>query len=286
MTAAVEIKAADVQKLRQATGAGLMDCKKALADAGGDFAKAEKLLRERGISKSSKRLDRNAGEGIVEAWLSSDLKEGILLEMNCETDFVARNDEFISLAKSIVSQIKSNAAWKSASEIPTEPILALSGKIGEKMEARRFARYKTESGLIDSYIHTGAKVGTIVQIDSKKGGAPSPVLKELAHEIALQIVAVSPAYLNKSEVPADVVEREKEITKKQMEGQNKPPELLEKIATGKLAQYFAANCLLDQLYVKDAAGKTTIQQLVEEAAKKDGTEFTVVRFARFRVGAD
>jgi len=286
MTTSIEIKAADVQKLRQTTGAGLMDCKKALADSAGDMEKAVKLLRERGIAKSSKRLDRNAGEGLIETWISADLKEGVILEMNCETDFVACNQEFVALTKKVLEQVKANPSWSTADQVPNEEVLALSGKIGEKIELRRFARLKSSNGFISSYIHAGSKLGVLLQIDSKKEGAPGEALKELGREIALQVAGASPMYVSRKEVPAEILEREKDITKKQMEGQNKPAEILEKIAVGKLQQFYAVQCLLDQPYVRDSAGKTTVQQLVDDAAKKEGTELTVVRFIRFRVGAD
>ena len=286
MTPSTEIKASDVQKLRQSTGAGLMDCKRALADAGGDMDKATKLLRERGIAKSSKRAEQTAGEGLVDFWISSDLKEGILFELNCETDFVARNEEFVALSKKLINQVKDNPSWTSVDKIPQEEILAFSGKIGEKIAAHRLARYKTPSGVVAAYIHAGSKLGVLVQIDSKKTGAASENLKELAREVALQVAGANPTYVNRKEVPAEILEREKEITKKQMEGQNKPADILEKIAVGKLQQFYAAQCLLDQPYVRDANGKTSIQQLVDQAAQKDGTEYTVVHFARFRVGAE
>lgn len=284
MTASAEIKASDVAKLRQATGAGLMDSKKALVDAAGDFDKAMKLLRERGIAKSSKRADRTAGEGVVESWISADGKEGILFEMNSETDFVARNDEFLGLAKKILGQIKDNPSWTSVDSIPKDDVLALSGKIGEKIEPRRFVRMKTANGVVAVYIHAGAKLGVLVQIDSKKPAGEAA--KELAREVAIQIAGATPNYIHRNEVPAEILEREKDITKKQMEGQNKPADILEKIAVGKLQQFFAANCLLDQAYVREPSGKTTIQQLVDEAAKKEGSELTIAKFARFRVGAD
>lgn len=286
MSTSTEIKASDVQKLRQTTGAGLMDCKRALADAAGDMEKAISLLRERGIAKSSKRADRTAGEGLVESWISADQKEGILFEMNCETDFVARNEEFVGLTKKFIGLIKDNPSWTSVDQLPKEEVLALSGKIGEKIEARRFARYKTANGAIAIYIHAGSKLGVMVQIDSKKAGSASDIVATTAKELAIQVAGAMPNYIRRDEVPAEILEREKEITKKQMEGQNKPAEILEKIATGKLSQFFAAQCLLEQPYVRDPAGKTSIQQLVDEAAKKEGTELTVVKFARFRVGAE
>lgn len=283
MSSTIDIKPHDVQKLRQTTGAGLMDCKKALVEASGDLEKAIKVLREKGIAKSSKRADRTAGEGLVDTWISADEKEGVIFEMNCETDFVARNDEFISLTKKILSEIRHHPEWSSAHQIPSEPILELSGKIGEKLEARRFGRLKS-SGVVASYIHPGSKLGVLVQLDSDKGS--SSELKELAKEIALQIAGASPNYVNRSEVPVDVVEREKDIAKKQLEGQNKPADILEKIAIGKLEQFYAAQCLIDQPYVKDPSGKTKIGDLVSQVSKKTGSTIGIQKFFRFRVGAE
>jgi elongation factor Ts len=283
---ATEIKASEVQKLRQLTGAGLMDCKQALVDTNGDTEKAIRILREKGIAKSSKRSDRVAAEGLVEAWISADEKDGILFELNSETDFVARNPEFAALAKEYIGLIQKNASWTSVESLPIEKATELSGKVGEKISPRRFVRYTTQSGLVASYIHSGSKLGVLVQIDSNKTGAASEGLKNLGREVALQIAGANPSYVSSAEVPADVIEREKDIAKKQLADQKKPPEILEKIATGKLNVFYEANCLLDQPHVRDASGKTKIKQLVEETGKKDGASYTVARFVRFRVGAD
>lgn len=283
---AMEIKANDVQKLRQMTGAGLMDCKKALSDAGGDFDKAIQILREQGITKSSKRSDRVAAEGLVEAWVSDDHKQAIVLELNCETDFVARNNEFQQLAKTLLTQIKNNPEWTTVQQVPTTEVQALSGKTGEKMELKRFARFQVPgNGLITSYIHMGSKLAVLVQLNTNKPVA-SDSIKDLAREIALQIAGASPLYINRAEIPADVIQREKDIAKKQLEGQKKPPEILEKIAVGKLQQFYEAQCLLDQPHVRDASGKTRIQDLIDGVARKEGIEINVSKFVRFRVGAD
>lgn len=286
MTQAMEIKASLVMKLRQLTGAGMMECKAALVEANGDEEKAIRLLRERGIAKSSKRADRVAAEGLILDWISDDHKQGILLEQNSETDFVARNEEFLALAKENLEAVKKNPSWTEASQVPGESALALSGKIGEKISLRRFVRYETKSGIVASYIHSGSKLGVLIRIDSDKAGAPSEDLKNLARELALQIAGANPAYVSRDQIPADVIEREKDIAKKQMEGQKKPAEVLEKIAVGKLQQFYDANCLLDQPHVRDASGKTKIQALVDAAAKKDGAKLQVVSFVRYRVGAD
>lgn len=283
---AVEIKAADVNKLRQMTGAGLMDCKGALVESQGDFDKAVRILREKGIAKSSKRADRVAAEGLIEAWVSADGLEGILFELNSETDFVARNPEFATLAKNYIEMIRKNPSWTGAENLPQEPATELSGKVGEKISPRRFARYATKAGVVATYIHPGSKLAVMVQIDSNKAGVPSEALQTLGRELALQIAGANPLYVHQKDVPADVIQREKDIVKKQMEGQNKPAEMLEKIATGKLGVFFEANCLLDQPHVRDSSGKTKIAHLVAETGKKENAQLTVTRFVRFRVGAD
>lgn len=287
MTSTTDIKASEVQKLRQMTGAGLMDCKQALTQAKGDLDQAVRLLRERGIAQSSQRADRVAAEGLVDAWLSSDQKEGILLELNCETDFVARNEEFVSLAKTMLGKIKDNPTWKTADQIPIEAMLALSSKVGEKISVKRFVHYQLgEGGVVGTYIHPGSKLAVLLKIDSNKPGTPSEELKNLAKELALQVAGASPTYVRRSDVPAEVIEREKEIAKKQMEGQKKTPEVLEKIAMGKLQQFYAAHCLVDQPHVRDASGKTRVQDLIENLGKKEGAQHSIAQFVRFRVGAD
>lgn len=287
MTATTEIKASEVQKLRQTSGAGLMDCKAALVETKGDMEKALRLLREKGIAKSSKRADRVAAEGLVDTWLSADNKEGIILELNSETDFVARNDEFGALLKSYLQLIQKNPSWTDAKELPGEPALALSGKVGEKISARRFARFNAAgAGIVAAYIHPGSKLAVMLQIDADKDGAVSDDMKSLGRELALQVAGANPTYVSQKEVPEEILVREKEIAKKQMEGQKKPPEVLEKIATGKLQQFFEVNCLLDQPHVRDSSGKTKIKDLVESTGKKLGLKLNVVRFVRFRVGAD
>lgn len=285
MTSTVEIKAGEVQKLRQMTGAGLMDCKQALTETKGDMDKAMRLLRERGIAKSSKRADRVAAEGRIDFLLSNDSKEAIMIDLNCETDFVARNEEFIALGQKYLKLIQSNPAWTSAEQAPTEPILELSAKIGEKMALKRFVRFNIAgNGLVGTYIHPGAKLGVMVQLDTEKPATEET--KNLARELCIQIAGANPLYISKDEVPADILQREKDITKKQMEGQNKPAEVMEKIAIGKLQVFYEANCLLEQSHVRDASGKTRIQGLIESAEKKEGTKIKVTRFVRFRVGAD
>ena len=285
MTSTTEIKAGEVQKLRQTTGAGLMDCKHALTETKGDMDKAMRLLRERGIAKSSKRADRVAAEGRIDFSLSADQKSAVMIELNCETDFVARNDEFIALGQTYLKLIQANPNWTSAAQVPTEPTLELAAKIGEKLGLKNFVRFQVASqGLVGTYIHPGSKLGVMVQLDTDKNVTEE--LKNLAREICIQIAGANPLYVSKNDVPADILQREKDITKKQMEGQNKPADVLEKIAIGKLQVFFEANCLLEQPHVRDASGKTRIQGLIESVEKKEGIKIKVTKFVRLRVGAD
>jgi elongation factor Ts len=287
MTSAVDIKAADVQKLRMTTGAGLMDCKHALVEAKGDMEQAIRSLREKGIAKSSKRADRVAAEGLVEAWVSDDHKEGIILEVNSETDFVARTAEFGALMKHYVELLQKNHGWDDVSHLPTEKATELSAKIGEKIAARRFSRFKAQAGgVVASYIHSGAKLGVMIQIDADKEQPVSEDLKNLGRELAVQIAGANPLYVSPADVPANIVQAEKDIVKKQMEGQNKPEAMLEKIATGKLQQFYEANCLLEQPHVRDASGKVKIKDLIANVGTKTGLKLTVARFVRYRVGAE
>jgi elongation factor Ts len=285
MTSAVEIKAADVQKLRLTTGAGLMDCKHALVEAKGDMEQAIRTLREKGIAKSSKRADRVAAEGLVEAWVSPTHKEGIILEVNSETDFVARNDEFGALMKHYVELLQKNHGWDDVSHLPAEKAADLSAKVGEKIAARRFVRYKA-TGVVASYIHPGSKLGVLLQIDADKDIPVTEDLTNLGREIAIQIAGANPLYIATTDVPANIIQNEKDIVKKQMEGQKKPAEMLEKIATGKLGQFYEANCLLEQAHVRDASGKTKIKDLIANVGTKTGLKLSIARFVRYRVGAD
>jgi elongation factor Ts len=286
MTSATEIKAADVQKLRQMTGAGLMECKAALIESKGDTEKAIRILREKGIAKSSKRADRVAAEGLIETWLADSAQDGILLELNSETDFVARNPDFSATAKKFVELIRNDSKIATVEQLPGDLVTDLSAKTGEKISLRRFIRFTTKQGVVAIYVHPGSKLAVMIQIDSDKAGSPSEALKTLAKELALQIAGANPRYVSADQVPADIIQREKDIVKKQMEGQNKPAEMLEKIATGKLGVFFEANCLLDQPHVRDSSGKTKVRQIIDETGKKEGAQLQVARFVRFRVGAD
>jgi elongation factor Ts len=210
-----------------------------------------------------------------------------MIEVNSETDFVARNEDFGSLIKHYLDLLQTNKAWNTVEHLPKEKADALSAKVGEKIVARRFTRYTAKgAGVVAAYIHSGSKLGVLVQIDADKDGAASEDVKTLGREVALQIAGANPLYVSSDQIPVSVIQGEKDIVKKQMEGQKKSPEMLEKIATGKLQQFFEANCLLEQPHVRDSSGKLKIKDLIANASSKTGLKLSVAQFVRYRVGAD
>ena len=272
------ITASQVKDLREKTGAGMMDCKKVLTETDGDMEKAIELLRERGIAKSAKKSGRIAAEGLVEAYITEDGKVGSVVEVNAETDFVAKNEEF----KTFVANVAKQVAEKNPKDV--EDLLAqesieepgktvnevLIGKIatiGENMNIRRFARFESE-GLVEKYIHGDGKIAVLVNM--KKGD------KEVAKDICMQIAAARPEYLNEAAVPADRLEKEKEILKVQTMNEGKPEAIAEKIVQGRIGKFFSEVCLVDQEFVKDPSKK--VSQLLKEH------DAEVVEFARFEKG--
>ncbi len=258
--------AKDVMALREQTDAGMLDCKRALTDADGDMQKAAELLRERGIAKAAKRASKVAAEGLVSAYV--DGGTGVLIEVNCESDFVAAGEKFVSLVETVA---KLTAAKKPAS---VEELLALdmggktvetflqeqTGVIGEKISVRRFVCFES-AGLISTYIHMGGKRGVMLNFE----GADTPETEELAHNVALHVAFSLPRYLAAEDVPAEVVEHEKEILKKEVMNEGKPEAIAEKIVQGRIKKFFEDNCLLEQKYVKDDS--VTIKQLIANTAK-------------------
>lgn len=266
-----------VKQLREKTGAGMMDCKKVLTETDGDMEKAAELLRERGIAKAAKKSSRIAAEGLVQAYVSDDKKVGAVIEVNAETDFVAKNDEFRTFVDDLVKQVaEKNPANvedllaqkyldtdKTVQEVLTDKIAT----IGENMSIRRFVRYESE-GLVESYIHGDGKIGVLVNFT--KGTS------EVAKDICMQIAAARPEYLNEKEVPAERVEKEMEILKAQAMNEGKPAEIAEKMVKGRIGKFYGEICLLDQEFVKDPSMK--VSQLL---SSKDAE---VVAFARIERG--
>ena len=286
-----KITAAMVKELRETTGAGMMDCKKALTATDGDKEKAIDWLREKGISKAEKKAGRIAAEGAVAAYISDDAKVGVLVEVNCETDFAAGNEQFRALeekiAKHIAATNPADLDALNASEIDGKTVAALvteaTATIGEKISLRRFVRYESE-GRVASYIHMGGKIGVLVNMAVE--GIDAAQVTELGKDVAMQIAAMNPAYLDKSEVDQATLDKEKEIQLAQMANDPKmaakPEKVKQGIVMGKLGKYFEENCLLQQAFVKE--NKTSVEKHVAEVAKQLGGKITIKAFTRFATG--
>ena len=273
--------AKDVMALRDKSGAGMLDCKKALTDADGNMEKAAEILRERGIAKAVKKEGRIAAEGAVGAYVCNNCNTGVLLEINCESDFVSRGDKFHGIVDGVAKVVAENkpadvealGACKIGGETVKEFITNQTAVIGEKISIRRFVTYET-AGKIETYIHMGGKVGVMVEaLDFKEGS------EETLHDVALQIAAARPSYLTEADVPQEVLDKEKEIMLVQMQNDeknaNKPKNILEKIVAGKMGKFYQENCLLEQSFVKDDSVK--IKDVI-------GSKFRIARFVRFEMG--
>ena len=272
------VTASLVKELREKTGAGMMDCKKVLTETDGDMEKAIELLRERGIAKAAKKSGRVAAEGLVEAYISEDGKVGAIVEVNSETDFVAKNEEFktfvMNVAKQVVEknpkdveELLNQEATFEAGKTVNEALVGKIATIGENLSIRRFARFESE-GLLESYIHGDGKIAVLINM--AKGD------KEVAKDLCMQIAAARPEYLNEQSVPAERVDKEKEILKAQTMNEGKPEAIAEKIVQGRIRKFFEEICLVDQVFVKDSNMK------VSELLKQKDAE--VVEFARFEKG--
>lgn len=272
------VTASLVKDLREKTGAGMMDCKKVLTETDGDMEKAIELLRERGIAKAAKKSGRVAAEGLVEAYVSEDGKIGAVVEVNSETDFVGKNEEFknfvMSVAKQIVEKnpadVEALLAQESidvAGKIVQEVLVEKIATIGENMNIRRFVRFEAE-GLVEKYIHGDGKIAVLVNM--KKGNS------EVAKDICMQIAAARPEFVRKEEVPEERVSKEMEILKAQTMNEGKPEAIAEKIVQGRIGKFYEEICLVDQAFVKDPNKK--VNQLLSE------TDSEVVAFARFEKG--
>jgi elongation factor Ts len=278
------IEAQVVKDLRERTGAGMMECKKALVEANGNVEEAIDILRKKGAMNAAKKASRVAADGLIDTYLSPDVQLGVLLELNCETDFVAKTDQFKSLLKHLVKEVVTKN-YKSVAEVPTEPITQTIAAMGENIALSRFEKYEVENnlGLVDSYIHPGSKLGVLIKLKTvSAAGANHPAVKTLAHELAMQIAAASPEYISHTEIPKDVLDKELEIYKEQAKQEGKPEKILDKIAQGKLGKFYAQVCLLEQLYIRNQ--NLTITKVIEQTGKEVGESVTVVRFARYKIG--
>ncbi len=270
------ITAAQVKELREMTGAGMMDCKKALTATEGDMDKAVEFLREKGLATAQKKASRVAAEGAVVSAISADGKVGTIVEVNCETDFVGSNDDFRALAARIAQQIvavnpadveallASEMDGKAVKDQVTEAV----AKIGENISVRRFVHYESAEGAVYSYIHGGGKIGVLVEMK----GADA----ELGKDVAMQVAAANPSYLDRTQVPQAEIEHEKEVLAVEARNEGKPEKIIEKMVLGRINKYYKEVCLVDQEFIKD--GDLTIAKLL----KSKNAE--VVRFARFQLG--
>ena len=286
-----EISAAMVMELRKMSGQGMMDCKKALQETNGDVQQAMDLLRKKGLATLAKRAGRDTSEGLVVCKRSDDGRTAVMVTLCCETDFVAKSDDFVATSKKLADYalacpadegvdklLETSVDGKTFNDVLTETV----SKTGEKTQVGDYAKFTLDGpGLIGTYIHFNEKVGTMIQIETgDEATAGNDVLKQTATDIAMHTTATKPMALDKDQIDSEVVEREKAIFAEQVKG--KPENIIEKIVEGKMQKFYVENCLLQQPFVKDDS--KTIEQVLAEAAKQAGGEAKMKRFVRFEVG--
>jgi len=282
-----EISAAAVKELRERTGAGMMECKKALSEANGDAQKAVMLLRERGLAKAAKREGRASNEGTVAILVAGEA--GAIVEIGCETDFVARTDEFQRFAQQLAAvavqagadTVEALGAAALDGESVAQRIAAVAGKLGENVVCKRVARLTVPGGLVGGYVHAGGKLGVLVALrTTARGAAAEAVAKELSMHVAA--ADPSPVALERSDVPADLLARERELFAKQAAQTGKPEKVIEKIVEGRINKFYAEICLLEQPFVMNA--DQSIEQMLAQKGKELGADVAVTGFVRFRLG--
>lgn len=281
--------AANVKELRERTGCGMMDCKKALTESGGDMDKAIEFLREKGLAAAAKKAGRIAAEGLVESYISEDGKIGALLEVNSETDFVAKNADFQQFVSNVVKIVADknpadmdalmNEAYPENGLTVAEALREKILTIGENLNIRRFARYE---GPVSAYIHGGGRIGVLVQFEADDAVSGKAEFAELAKDVAMQVAAAMPSYLDRNSVPAEVLEKEKEILSAQARNEGKPENIIEKMVNGRINKYYTENCLVDQVFVKDS--DYTITKLLDAKGKELGGAIKIKGFTRFEKG--
>lgn len=294
-----DISSEMVAKLRATTGAGLMDCKRALTQTSGDVDKAIQILREQGAASAAKRAGRVAADGLVSSHIDPTGKTAVLMELNCETDFVARTDDFQKLLSDLlVEAAKAAPAWRSPEDAPSARVRDLAAKLGENVQLRagRFARFDRQSpGIFAVYIHPSGhfgKVGVLLELGVAGDGAAALATEEaktLARDLAMQVAAATPRWVRKEDVPSDTLENEKKIAVEQAKRENKPEKIWDKIAQGKTQQFYQQFCLMEQVFVKPVEGSAKpplVGQVVEAVSKKLGFTLVPRRFVRLKVGEE
>jgi elongation factor Ts len=279
-----------VKELREATSVGMMDCKKALEETGGDFDAAVKILRERGAAVAAKRADKEAKEGNIAANVTADARSAAMIEVNCETDFVTRNDAFQAFVAELCADALNHKTGMMAAAVADKVTEKISS-IGEKLQLRRNVKWDVDgTGAIVSYIHMGGKVGVLVELGCEKAETlESPVFNELAKDLTLHVAAAAPQFLNRGEVPDETIEAEKDIFRAQMKaedeekGKSRPPEMVEKILIGKINKFYSQICLVEQGFVKE--DKVSITDFVAGKGKELGDTISIKRYVRYQLGS-
>lgn len=280
-----------VKELRELTGAGMMDCKKALSQTNGDLKKAVDVLREQGLSSAAKKAGRIAAEGAVSSYVSPDFSKGTLVELNCETDFVAINPLFIGLSKQIC-EIASENKYDSVEEVENlnykfndefdtvkDALVGLVSKLGENISLRRIVNYNSNDGIVNTYIHGDGKIGVMVELKSE---IKNEEVAKVAKDICMQIAATNPLFLDVNNIDQEVVNKERQILKTQALNEGKPEQVVEKMVEGRIKKYLQEVCLLEQSFVKDP--DLTVKKFVENKSNEIGSIIEVVRFSRFEKG--
>lgn len=290
------ITAAQVKELRELTGAGMMDCKKALAATEGDMDKAVEFLREKGLATAQKKASRIAAEGLCMTLVADDEKSAVVVEVNAETDFVAKNEKFQNYVAEVAAQALTTSAadtdaflaeaWAlDTTKTVKEALAAQIAVIGENMNIRRFTQVKEENGFVASYTHMGGKIGVLVDVETD---VVNDAVKEMARNVAMQVAALKPQYTDRSEVSEDYIAHEKEILLAQIQNDpkesQKPEKVIQGMINGRINKELKEICLLDQVYVKAEDGKQTVGKYVEEVAKANGAKVTVKGFVRYETG--
>lgn len=284
------ITAKMVKDLREKTGAGMMDCKKALTESNGDEEKAVEYLREKGLAAAAKKSGRIAAEGLVTTYISADNKTAVVLEVNCETDFVAVNEGFVNFTNNVAKQIATTNVTtldelleakfiEDATMTVKDALTALIAKLGENMNVRRFEKVEVANGAINSYIHGEGKIGVLVKLECAN---ESNVLLEVAKDIAMQVAATNPLFLDENSVDQEAINKEREIYRVQALNEGKPEKIVDKMVEGRVQKYLKEVCLIDQVWVKNS--DYTIKQLLEQKSKEVGAPITLSQFVRFERG--
>ncbi len=306
-----EISAQQVKQLRDRTGAGMMECKKALQEANGDMAEAEIILRKRGIAAATKKETRSTKQGLIASFIGPDTKLGVLVEVNCESDFVARTEDFQTLTADVAAHIaetkpklvrmeeiteaeranfKAHEALyeqkfsKDQNTTVAELVKTKIAKLGENISISRFALYEVQSsGVVGTYIHTGGQIGVLLEVHTSSDEVTrQDAFRTLVRDIAMQVAAANPQFVSKEEVPADVLKREREIQRDRALGEGKPEKMVDKIAEGRMSKFYEEVCLLEQPFIRE--NTISVGELIRTANAKLGGNLSVVRFVRFKVG--